>query len=631
MGNEQMKSLSKVVRLRWLVLGILLALFGAIPAHAQSVSPLEGWLMQIGDPMAESGPWVPITSFAEARPPKEGIGNGISWYRREIQLSDQPMALILHARWRAVEVYLDGRCIRREGRIGTLTTYGPWDRRVVIPLPVAPGKHRLDLRVQVGTDGQLTHPTTCLALETPVWFGPMPLMEKFAQAFTAVDSWNRLKDRLPYVVLVAIFAIMGLWHLHLFMVRRERSYLWFGVLLLMMAVQQFGLGGWPKGWPIPAYRVSQGLFVQYYLTCVVFIEFLRCIADHSMYAESRRWLRIYQWTFLIPMVALFVLPPDHSLWFARRIGSLWPLPSLVGFVMHMVRMLRSRHPDAPFMLAGGMILLVGGCAEAGYFLGLTKGIDALGCAFALFLACMAMLVNIRHSRAYDKAERLARTLQLQGLERERMFREIHEEYKDQLNSAMRMVDDLARQRDAGELAHRLPAVGDFLDQCLGELRDMMWLLRDGDVSLADLALQFRDHVSQRLSSTALRLEFSNAFEDSTVQLNRSLRFHLFRILQEWTTNTLMHADAHTITLRFQSMDGQLALRYADDGCGFDAAQVKGRGHGLDILRHRCDQIHGLLRVQTAPGEGFQATLHITLDREAIMPSALRDAAHASAS
>ncbi|HNX94286.1 MAG TPA: hypothetical protein PKL14_03925, partial [Holophaga sp.] len=149
-----MKSLSKVVPLRWLVLGILLALFGAIPAHAQSVSPLEGWLMQIGDPMAESGPWVPITSFAEARPPKEGIGNGISWFRREIQLSDQPMALILHARWRAVEVYLDGRCICREGRIGTLTTFGPWDRRVVLPLPVAPGKHRLDLRVQVGTDGQ---------------------------------------------------------------------------------------------------------------------------------------------------------------------------------------------------------------------------------------------------------------------------------------------------------------------------------------------------------------------------------------------------------------------------------------------------------------------------------------------
>jgi len=604
------------LRQLWLLL-LFVCLSGAFMAQAQA--PVlgrcelnSGWQMQFGPTLREDAAWLPMGPHTSTRPPDGEIRNGIAWFRCPVQGSSEPMALALLARWRAVEVYWDGRQIGTAGHIGALTTYGPRDQYLVFPVPPGPGLHRLDLKVQIGTHDWLTHPIGGIALETPVLFGPEAWIRDRAQSLTAVESWSRLKIRIPYLVLVVVFVVMGLWYLQFYARRKSTGHLWFGLVLLMVGIQQFGVSGIPKDWPVPSFRVSQFLFAQYYLTCVVFMEFLRSFVGEN----TQRWLRVYQWSFLVPLLLLFLLPPDVSMWFARRIGSALALPILGVFIGSLIQAQRGKRPDAPYLLCGALVLMLGGLAEVANFMGLVKGVNAFGYAFLVFLACMAALVNDRNARAYEKSEKLSQDLAAQIVERERMFREIHDGFSAQICEAVLLVDGLVNQSDAGVTTKQLPMVGSLLDQCLGELRDLMWVLRDEQVTLSDLVLHLRGFCVQRTSPGRLELDFTSSLAEPDHRISRTLRFHLFRILQELVTNTLKHARARHVVIRIQELDAQLAIRFSDDGIGFDE-KATGHGHGLELLRQRCEEIRGFLHLRTSIGMGLQVTLHVPLNEKAI--------------
>jgi signal transduction histidine kinase len=592
----------------WILCFALLCLGVGSPLRADEGRELaEGWQMQFGSTLREEA-WRPMPTRLQSMPRSGKLRDGIGWFRCQVQGAPGPMAVGLLPRWRAVEVYWDGRKIGDSGRIGSLATYGPRDAYVVFPVPASPGPHWLELKLQVGVHDRLTHPIQGIFLEQPVLYGSESWVRERASMLTAVESWSRLKSRLPYLVLVVIFGVMGLWYLQFFLRRRTPEHFWLGLVLLMMGIQQFGLSGIPKDWPFPSYRVSQVLFVQFYGTCMVFLEFMRCLAEDRLKLVLQR----SRWIFVIPLLALIVLPPDLSMWFARRIGILAFFPLLAIFIASMVKAQKQGHPDAPYLLWGMVLLMLGSLVEALNFMGFVKGVDALGYAFLCFLICMAALVNDRNARAYERSEKLSRDLASQIRERERMFREIQDGYSAQICEAVLLVDGLVNQSDAGVTRTQLPAVGAILDQCLGELRDLMWVLRDGDATLMELALHVRDHCSQRLSSQGLELEFSSHFSSPEQPVTRTLRFHLFRVIQELIENTLKHASAKHVSLRIQEIDGQLALRYAEDGVGFDETAHRS-GQGLELLRQRCEQIHGFVQLRSERGAGMQFTLHVPLD------------------
>lgn len=88
--------------------------------------------------------------------------------------------------------------------------------------------------------------------------------------------------------------------------------------------------------------------------------------------------------------------------------------------------------------------------------------------------------------------------------------------------------------------------------------------------------------------------------DATVELN------LFRIVQELTSNTLKYAQASLIHIRLWQESGGRRLTYRDDGQGFDPATIKSKGLGMKNLESRAKIIGAIWRIQTAPGEGFEA-------------------------
>jgi signal transduction histidine kinase len=80
---------------------------------------------------------------------------------------------------------------------------------------------------------------------------------------------------------------------------------------------------------------------------------------------------------------------------------------------------------------------------------------------------------------------------------------------------------------------------------------------------------------------------------------------LFRIAQEALENVRAHACASTVAVTLLERDGGLAVRIADDGCGFEP-ELSAPGStcpGFAAMRARAELGCGSLHVESAPGRG----------------------------
>jgi signal transduction histidine kinase len=88
--------------------------------------------------------------------------------------------------------------------------------------------------------------------------------------------------------------------------------------------------------------------------------------------------------------------------------------------------------------------------------------------------------------------------------------------------------------------------------------------------------------------------------DPLVELN------LFRIIQELTNNSLKYSKATNITIQLMKYEERKALRYRDNGQGFDLENTVSKGLGLKNLENRVRMINGNSQINTALGKGFEA-------------------------
>ncbi|MFT5729577.1 MAG: PAS domain S-box-containing protein [Desulforhopalus sp.] len=95
-----------------------------------------------------------------------------------------------------------------------------------------------------------------------------------------------------------------------------------------------------------------------------------------------------------------------------------------------------------------------------------------------------------------------------------------------------------------------------------------------------------------------------SFEDSTDTI------HIFMIVQEAVSNSVRHAQADTITIRQESVEGQVQIVVEDNGIGI-SAQHEATGMGLKIMRYRAERIGAKLTVEPCDHKGTRiiVTLH----------------------
>lgn len=144
-----------------------------------------------------------------------------------------------------------------------------------------------------------------------------------------------------------------------------------------------------------------------------------------------------------------------------------------------------------------------------------------------------------------------------------------------------------------------------LSNCIRELRELSRLINPEAVGHMNL----REAVSREIARLN-RLNFINAeFEVSGEDTYRDSKVDIifFRILQEFFSNTIKHARATRLQVKFEYGPVMLRIRAIDNGEGFD---VSGRheGIGLNNMKSRAQLVGAILTLDSETGKGTRLTI-----------------------
>jgi signal transduction histidine kinase len=194
------------------------------------------------------------------------------------------------------------------------------------------------------------------------------------------------------------------------------------------------------------------------------------------------------------------------------------------------------------------------------------------------------------------------------LERERIGRELHDRVLQQIYAAGLLVEAVREQCGWN------PKVGPLLEEMLLALNRA---IEDVRLYIATLhGMSQPGHLRALLEETARDPRFRSMLDVEVrldipdLLLEPEQAAHLAAILSEAFSNVLRHARARRVVLEAQVKDDRLRIGVRDDGVGMRPDHPVGMG--LRSMRERARLLGGVLRIESAPGQGTTVWLELPM-------------------
>ena len=214
----------------------------------------------------------------------------------------------------------------------------------------------------------------------------------------------------------------------------------------------------------------------------------------------------------------------------------------------------------------------------------------------------------------ENLEVAQRVLESLELERERLYRDVHDGPAQVLANAIFEVEYLERIADRAPaevrnvLRAELTSLKTQFRSSLDSVRAMIFDLRPPELTEVALAEAMRNYASEWEARCGIKV--LSTLDTSETELQQEHELAVYRVLQEALQNVHKHANATTVGVVWQRAATSWTLHITDDGIGFDLVKAARREKSVGLLsmRERAELIGGSLQVQSMPGKGTAVTL-----------------------
>jgi signal transduction histidine kinase len=192
-------------------------------------------------------------------------------------------------------------------------------------------------------------------------------------------------------------------------------------------------------------------------------------------------------------------------------------------------------------------------------------------------------------------EQQLQVMRVQGEERRRIARELHDDTCQQLALIRFSVAAVRKARNHADIDAACGQIEVALNSAQHQIRTLSYVLHPpelGDGGNVEALASFCEGFSRRSG-----LEV--AFEHAVGPLGRQagLELALYRVVQEALVNAHRHADASRVDVRLKRIGGDIVLEVEDDGVGIapeiaDGAFPEALGVGLKSMRERVVALGG---------------------------------------
>ncbi len=599
---------------------------------------------------------------------------GLYWYRLRVELPPpalRPLAngIIIGPCDSALEVFVDGVYVGGRGRIPGST-----------PGPLGPGPERPESGSpgSADDDGENAHND----------FGTYPIpreAEADGVIVVAVRGWRsperadsnpgrggithrpllvgdlrtlsqrELLQDIDHTAVALVFAVAGLYHLHLWRRRRElKSYLWFGVSSVGMSLYMF-LGHHLAFYVISdAALITKLMFASVMLAFPAFLQFLWPFLDTPI----RWWWRVVQGLSVAFAVGTLAWP---SAWFVHKYVMAWAfacaLPEMIGLLALVVRKARRGDPEARTVLVGAVALLLTTVNNIGVNQNWWRLPELTNVAFTLFVLSMVASQSNRFARVYGQLDdKNAELVRMDRLKDEFLANTSHE-LRTPLNGILGITEGLidgAAGPQSPQSIENLSMIltsGQRLAALINDILDFS-KLREGKVSMQLTPLDIQpavDIVVRLLSALASKkgLALENrvprdlppvlADEGRLQQILANLIGNAIKfteqghVVVDGTVDT--GADGAPVAVAFSvtdtgpgiaAKDHERIFNAFEQGDGSTERSHGGTGLGLSITRRLVELHGGTISLASMPGRGSRFTVRLPLATEAARERALLD-------
>lgn len=200
-------------------------------------------------------------------------------------------------------------------------------------------------------------------------------------------------------------------------------------------------------------------------------------------------------------------------------------------------------------------------------------------------------------------------------ERKTLSQRLHQEIGMDLNTIghdLQKVEERLVDADRiGEAIHQLQDVKKDLNRIAADIID--WKM----VRLHELITKVFDELRMAMSDLDIQLRISEEVRE--LRTGDLTKLNLYRILQEACNNIIKHSEAHTVRADIGMEEHLLLISVTDDGIGFDKPfAMEKRGIGIRNMETRIKALNGELNIVTAPQEGTRISLLVPVEHKMVV-------------
>jgi PAS domain S-box-containing protein len=191
--------------------------------------------------------------------------------------------------------------------------------------------------------------------------------------------------------------------------------------------------------------------------------------------------------------------------------------------------------------------------------------------------------RLRRSLAAELHNGLGQDIALAKMRLSRLRESADPDLKTTLSGIEKLVEDADRSLRSITFQISPPSLGD-----LGLVAALQWLAEDvGRTCGIDVRIE--DDGSQAIADERVRII-------------------LFRAVRELLVNVARHAGVRLVTVYLSRRGERVCITVADEGKGFEIADIERRGRGLFGIRQQLAHINGEMHVESIPGHGTTVIL-----------------------
>lgn len=238
-------------------------------------------------------------------------------------------------------------------------------------------------------------------------------------------------------------------------------------------------------------------------------------------------------------------------------------------------------------------------------------LTAISVILPLFiLTALVLFINSKQKTKYlQQRLLLISTVQTQEAERKRIAQDLHDELGAVLSiTRMHLVQMQEHQGNESTAKATLQQAQALTESAIATMRRISHELMPPQLEEFGLIKTLRAIGKQINEAKQVKLEL--VVDDDLPRWADAIELGLYRIYMELINNTLKHAEAGNIIIRFTQQGDQIVGSYSDDGKGLAENHIK--GSGFKNIEARINSMSGSFTTGKKPLAGFYASLVIPL-------------------